>query len=310
MVAMAGHTRDRFAAMGDVGWHQTGSIGLVRSQDMLTQLVRSTQLLADYRIPFQLYSSAPVPGALPVSQIKEIHPLLNLDGVEGGLHTPLDGIVNPADACMRIVQQAKELGAEFREGARVSSLRTCDSANGMSRVDGLLMDDGQEVRFGESVLLAGGQWIRQLALTAGALVPTAVAPHQYVIFDQVPGVSNSLPVVRCCEEQIYIKPEVGGIAVGMFEGPHACMPPVVEHRNLEGHVPGDAENELYETELDKMPDGLEAAMALIPSLTEVGIKGGIHGPDTHSADHEPIMGRLPMLQNAFVATGFLSLIHI
>ena len=47
-------------------------------------------------------------------------------------------------------------------------------------------------------------------------------------------------------------------------------------------------------------------MALVPELAEVGIKQWIHGPDTHSVDHDPIMGRAPHTNNLFVATGFNS----
>ena len=46
-----------------------------------------------------------------------------------------------------------------------------------------------------------------------------------------PLVTNKLPVVRDYENKIYVKPEVGGLVVGMFEGPHAEMPEQVRARN-------------------------------------------------------------------------------
>ena len=39
-----------------------------------------------------------------------------------------------------------------------------------------------------------------------------------------------------------------------------------------------------------MMEPLEAATELIPSMNSTGIKSFIHGPDTHSPDHYPIMG--------------------
>ncbi len=65
---------------------------------------------------------------------------------------------------------------------------------------------------------------------------------------------------------------------------------------------------------------------MIPDLADAGIKAGIHGesakhlnstpaliccdcsagPDTHSADFEPILGRMPMFENLYVATGLNS----
>ena len=32
----------------------------------------------------------------------------------------------------------------------------------------------------------------------------------------------------------------------------------------------------------------------------------MHGPDTHSVDHEPVMGRAPRTDNLWIATGFNS----
>jgi len=99
---------------------------------------------------------------------------------------------------------------------------------------------------------------------------------------------------------------VGGLMVGAFECPHTDMPPQVVARNAGGRIPADAENELYDDSVDKAGPALEAAMKLVPSLASVGVKQFLHGPDCHSADHEPIMGRAPGTANVFVAAGFNS----
>jgi len=46
----------------------------------------------------------------------------------------------------------------------------------------------------------------------------AMMPHQYVIFDRLEGVGNHLPVTRDIHHKYYLKPEVGGFMVGIFEG--------------------------------------------------------------------------------------------
>ena len=53
---------------------------------------------------------------------------------------------------------------------------------------------------------------------------------------------------------------------------------------------------------DKMEDGLMAAMSLVPSLAECGIKQMVHGPDTHSVDHEPLLDRAPQTDNLWYVT--------
>ena len=84
MVAMAKYSADLYRSAVDcsgterlstVGWHQTGSLGLARSEDMWTQLKRACQLLKDYGVPHQLYG----PGAdRPLAAAAALHPLLAL----------------------------------------------------------------------------------------------------------------------------------------------------------------------------------------------------------------------------------------
>ena len=155
---------------------------------------------------------------------------------------------------------------------RLSSGETL--GDGTLKVTGVVTSDGATIRCNE-VVLACGQWTRQLAAQAGVNVPVAIVPHQYIVFDRMVDednvglVTNHLPVVRDYESQIYIKPEVGGLMVGAFEGPHVCMPPNVAQRNDgSSPVPANASHELYDGTADKMDDGLVAAMSLVPRLAE------------------------------------------
>ena len=53
-----------------------------------------------------------------------------------------------------------------------------------------------------------------------------------------------------------------------------------------------------------------AAMSLVPSLAECGIKQMVHGPDTHSVDHEPLLGRAPQTDNLWYVTAlYMHLIY-
>ncbi len=318
MVAMAKYSRDMYAGLeaeGEypIGWHQTGSLGISRGPVHWQQLQRGAQLLADANIEYSTSDDYRV--AL------EAHPLL--EGLVSSLHegqerekdlftgavfTPTDGIVNPSDACMAIVSLARKAGARFVEHCGVTELllKEKNKSRLVDSVTAVRTTCGQEI-FCENVILACGQWTKQLAAQAGVTVPTAIVPHEYAIFDRIQGVSNKLPVVRDYMRKIYIKPEVGGLMVGAFEYPHTDMPPKVAQRNAAGGlVPADAADELYEESLDKLALGLESAMELAPQLGEVGIKQWVHGPDTHSVDHDPILGRAPFFNNLFVATGFNS----
>lgn len=307
MMAMAKYSRDFYASLESegelpVGWHQTGSLGISRGQVHWKQLQRAVQLLKDVGIEHRVLSDK--------ESVLAVHPLLggimDCDDFTGGIHTPTDGIVNPSDACMAVVTLARRAGATFVENCGVEEF-IFDSANrrDVRSISGVRTRSGETINCG-AVMVACGQWTKQLASKAGVVVPTAIVPHEYAVFDRVEGSSNTLPVVRDYMNKIYIKPEVGGFAVGAFEHPHKDMPEQVAARNAQGFVPADAADELYEESFDKVGDGLDAAMALIPPLAETGIKQWVHGPDTHSCDHDPIMGRAESTTNLYVATGFNS----
>mmetsp|Transcript_166876 Transcript_166876/g.535669 ORF Transcript_166876/g.535669 Transcript_166876/m.535669 type:complete len:604 (-) Transcript_166876:365-2176(-) len=96
--------------------------------------------------------------------------------------------------------------------------------------------------------------------------------------------------------------------VGVFEGePLQHLPEVVRDRNANVvAMPRDAEHEVYQESMEKMGPWLEAAMEHFPVLKQVGVKQWLHGPDTHSVDHYPIVGRMPGTDNCYLATGFNS----
>jgi len=317
MVAMVKYSRDFYrdaiipgTEHNQVGWAQTGSLGLARSPAMWTQLNRAAQRLKNFGIGHALYG----PGAVkPLREARALHPLLDLEGggVIGALHTPDDGTVNPIDATMHVVQCARDKGVSFVEGCGVAELQSRQLVDGTRVVTGVRTVGGEEVNCSD-VLLACGQWTRQIAASIGVNVPVAIVPHQYVVFDKVRPedgvVTNALPVVRDYDLNYNMKPEVGGFAVGTFEGPHKAMPEEVARRNAgEVLVPATASHELYDDADEKVEDALMNAMGLCPALANCGIKQNVHGPDTHSVDHEPLLGRAPFTDNVWVATGFNSL---
>jgi len=277
--------------MPNVGWYNSGSLTLVRDEDAFHAQVKNKQI-SDFL--------GNVANILTPSECKEVHPFLNLDGIICGVHMPHDGIINPADVTQEMVRRARALGVTFKENCRVLDIKTEGrKILGVSTSDGDITCD--------RLLVACGQWTPQICALAGEVVPQAIAPHQYICFEAMEGVHNHLPVVRDLLGRIYVKPEVGGFMVGVFEGDsQKFLPEGVRERNQKGHIPHSAEFELFEDDYDKSGIGLEAALELIPELQNTGIKQWLHGPDSHAIDHGAIMGRFPNKDNLYVASGFNS----
>ena len=275
-----------------IGWANTGSLMVARDAEIWTQTLRFAQLLDQVgTIPYQLYFGNGYEFAnkriKPLSAVRsDLHTFLDLTmggqesdhaDVLGCLHLPMDGIVNPADACLAVASRAKKAGAAIVEGCAVETILPGEPVDettlSLRFVSGVRLEDGVDI-YCDHVIIACGQWTRQLARTAGIDVPVAIVPHQYAVFDKVEGVDNTLPVIRDYVGRTYIKPEVGGFAVGTFESPHREMPALCTDRNLgRVTVPRDAAHELFdELPMEKMGDGLDAAMTLVPSLGQVGLK--------------------------------------
>eukprot|EP01084_Bolivina_argentea_P016525 30913_1 len=321
LTAMASYTRDLYYNLENntnneypIGWHQTGALGICRGEEHFEQMLRSLPLLINANIPFQMYAhnnildnniyNIPIH---PINEILNIHPFINpsdLDNISGAIHTPTDGIVNPADASMAIVKLAKKYGngnTKFIENCGVNDIVMCSNNN---KVTGVKTTTGHTIEC-KNIVLACGQWTRQIGKQININIPTAIVPHQYAVFDKIDGVDNTLPVIRDYMNKIYVKPEVGSFAVGTFESPHIDMPDEVSNRNKYNNIPCNASNELYNESSDKI--NIEQALNLIPELNNVGLKYCIHGPDAHSIDLNPILGRAPNTENVYIAAGFNSL---
>jgi len=305
MCSLARYGMQRYRDMNDcttgnslVGWTNTGSMGIARCHDSMEQLMRQWQVAqglghTHHRI-------------VCPKDIKDIHPFLDLKGIVGGVYSPEDGICNPADVALWIAKEARAHGAAILESTECKGIRF---DQGLQKVLSVTTTSGEEIHCGSAVL-CGGAWTKKLSklLSGNNRVPVAMMPHQYTIFDKIEGVGGHLPVVRDIHHKYYLKPEVGGFMVGIFEGePLEHLPDAVRARNANSsEMPRDAAHEIYDESFDKAGRWLEAAMSHVPALNEVGVKQWLHGPDTHSVDHNPLIGLVPGTENAYMATGFNS----
>ena len=93
----------------DIGWHQTGSLAVARSDASAIQLLQAYQngkFLGHKHTIIDKFEEA-----------RELHPFLaNPKGdFRLAVHSPEDGIVNPADSTVAIARRARNLGCEIRE---------------------------------------------------------------------------------------------------------------------------------------------------------------------------------------------------
>jgi sarcosine dehydrogenase len=265
-----------------IDWKQVGSLRLASSRDRWSEIRRNATTARSFG--FELHLVSP-------REAKELFPYITLDRIEGAAFVPSDGYVDPSSLTQALAKGARMGGAKFLEGVRVTGIRVEDG-----RVLGVDTDQGQVDC--EILVNAAGIWARDVAAMAGVAVPAAAVEHQYMVTEKIAGVSPKLPSLRDPDKNFYLKPEVGGFAVGGWEDNTKPF-------GARG-VPFDFGRELFEGNFDRFEKIVVPASERLPILNELGIRNLINGPIPISPDGEPILGQAPGLENFFVACGFTS----
>jgi 4-methylaminobutanoate oxidase (formaldehyde-forming) len=113
------------------------------------------------------------------------------------------------------------------------------------------------------------------------------------------GVDPRWPVLEDPSSFAYIRPEAGGLMVGLFEGVgKAWQVPSVPANFSFGEI---------EPDWDRLAPYLEKAMARVPATLEVGARKLFCGPESFTPDGGPLVGEAPELKNYFVAAGLNSI---
>ncbi|CAE8623024.1 unnamed protein product [Polarella glacialis] len=228
---------------------------------------------------------------LSPAEVKDKFPLCRTDHVFAGWYVPDDGRVNPVDATMALAKGARMYGARIIEGVTVTGIT---KENG--RVTGVKTANG--VVKAEFVVNCAGMWARQFGELCGVNVPNQAAEHYYLITDAMPDVDPDWPIIEDPASHTYIRPERGGLMVGLFEPDAAAW-------NV-NRIPGDFSFGEIEPDWDRMSPFLEKAMSLVPRTLEVGMAKFFCGPESFTPDLAPLVGEAPELKNYFVAAGLNS----
>ncbi|MDX1610718.1 MAG: FAD-dependent oxidoreductase, partial [Halofilum sp. (in: g-proteobacteria)] len=265
------------------GFLQRGSIMLAGSDDRWEELKRAHSTAKCFGLETELWSA---------EQILERWPLMNPEGVRGGIWSAKDGQLNPTDLTQALAKGARQLGVEIRERTPVRGIAARDG-----RVAGVDTDAG----FVETgcVVNCAGMWGRQVGRMVGVDVPLHAAEHFYVVTENLAEAPGALPVLRDPDHAIYFKEDAGKLLVGMFE-------PVAKPWGMDG-IPEDSSFTQLPDDWEHLAPQLEAAMERVPAIGEAGIQWFFNGPESFTPDDRYLLGETPELPGFFVACGFNSI---
>ncbi|HSG09958.1 MAG TPA: FAD-dependent oxidoreductase [Longimicrobiales bacterium] len=229
---------------------------------------------------------------ISASEIKKLFPVAKVDDILAGFYVADDGVVNPVDVTVALAKGARMQGARIIEDLPATGIL---KKNG--RVTGVRTAHGDIEA--EYVVNCAGMWARQFGALAGVNIPLQSAEHYYLVTAPIPDLPTGMPVLEDPSCHTYIREEVGGLMVGLFEP--VCAPWMVDG------VPEDFSFGQIQPDWDRMGPYLEKAMSRVPISSEAGIHTFFCGPESFTPDLSPIVGEAPELRNYFVAAGLNSI---
>jgi 4-methylaminobutanoate oxidase (formaldehyde-forming) len=287
MTRLAKYSQELYGRLEDetglaTGFKRNGSLTVALTGERLEELKRGASMARSFGVEIETISPA---------EAAALHPLLDIEGVVGAVALPKDGQGDPTNIALALAKGARQLGARIFEHTRVTGI-----AKDRGRVTGVSTDKG--AISAEFVVNCAGMWGRTVGKMAGVGLPLQACEHFYIVTEQVPGLSRTLPVLRVPDECAYYKEDAGKILLGAFES-------VAKPWATDG-IPEDFCFDQLPEDFDHFAPILEMATRRMPILEKTGIHTFFNGPESFTHDDRYLLGEAPELRNFFVACGFNS----
>ena len=262
------------------GWKMNGGLRLACNAERWTEVKRQATTAHSFGLEMHL---------LTPQEAQDMWPLMTIDDLVGAAFLPTDGQANPSDITQSLARGARMAGVKIFEDTPVTRIIVEDG-----RIRGVETPQGTIEC--EKVVICAGQWTRTLAATVGVNVPLVSVEHQYMVTEQIAGVTSNLPTLRDPDRLTYWKEEVGGLVWGGYE-PNP-VPWAVKG------IPEGFHFELLTSDFDHFEQFMDLAIGRVPALETAGIKQLINGPESFTPDGNFILGEAPEQRNLFIGAGF------
>lgn len=261
------------------GYRRSGSISIAVNEERLAELKRK----ADFASLFGIEAHY-----LETPEIIDRWPLMNPEGVLGGIHMPSDGSASPTDLTAALAKGARMRGAKIFEHIKVEEvLVEGGKARGVRTEQGIITAD--------FVVNCGGMWARDLGRQNGVGVPLHACEHYYLVTEPIDNLPGDLPVLRSYCDGTYWKEDAGKLLFGFA---HFHAKPWAT-----GGIPETFCFDSLPFVEEDVLDVLELAMNRVPLLQDTGIRTFFNGPESYSHDGRFTLGEAPDISGYFVLAG-------
>ena len=226
-------------------------------------------------------------------EVREMNPLINLDGVYGAMFEPNEAHVDPSGVANAYAAGARSKGATIYRNCPV--IATTQQANG-----GWIVETPEGSIECQYLINCAGLWSREVGALAGLDLPLMPMEHQYFVTENIPEIealNREFPLIHDNDGEYYMRQEGKGLLVGAYE-----------HGGRHWAVDGTPQNfgyELLPDDLDRIMDNVVRAIHRMPCLETAGVKRVINGPMIWTPDIQPLFGAVPQLSNYFIIGGLI-----
>mmetsp|Transcript_58787 Transcript_58787/g.124666 ORF Transcript_58787/g.124666 Transcript_58787/m.124666 type:complete len:892 (+) Transcript_58787:163-2838(+) len=272
----------------ELSFNQPGSMRLIQNEDRLKE---AHYTLSKSKL-YQGLFNGPEMHLISPEEAQRYHPLINTEGIIAALWTEGDGHIDPSSVTQTYASKAKALGGKIYEHSEVVGLTA--QPDGSWEVLLQLPDGKTHTVKAKKVVNCAGLWAERIGNFAGVHTPCTVIQHQYVITEAIPEVKayhaehgHQLPVIRDLEGSYYLRDEGDGMLIGPYEGEDVME---LAPKEWKGTMPPELTYHLFEGDVDRLEESMEAATNLVPLLETVGIKTVLNGPTCWPADGNHLVG--------------------
>ena len=274
------------------GWKQVGSLHVAQSKERLFYFKRLKSESIHENVECELVTNQ--------ERLQELCPLLRVDDLEGGLWVPGDGVANPYETCRALAALANEMGVQMVKNCSVEEVLVNNGA-----ISGVITNKGHIQC--EKFVNSAGKWARKLGhlSTPRVEVPMYTAEHYYLHTKPVIHVRPSTPVVHDPDAHVYIREDEGRFLIGGFE-PVAKPQDIEDVPTARGRDSTGRGRELP-VDWDHFHVLLEGVLHRVPAMGGAILEKLTNGPEPFAPDGNWILGKVPEVQNYFVAAAMRSI---
>ena len=265
----------------EIGWRNVGRVHYTDRADRW-EVMRTLPELGKARgIVLELMTPAQVAARLPI---------IDPEGLAGGVWIPSDARVNATDAVQAFAAAARAKGVKIFQDSMVKSIAVQDGVvRGVETAQGRIDCD--------IVVLSAGLWSRDLARTCGVRLPMYALEHQYII-TKPHGISRELPLFLSYDDQLYGREEVGGLMIGSLDDDAIALPAAA--------LPQNFSFALLNERWPQFEPYMATAMRRFPVMRQAEIKMLLNGPESFTPDGQMLLGPAPGVSGLYTACAFNS----